>query len=110
MKYRHFFLKSYFGSFAVLGFYRGWNSDYTMKYNQKIENVKYDLLTDKFISKLFRATINSINYATIGHGIAIQKFMGRMEIFLTQKNPYDHKDYYVEIFDFTTLKPEVNSD
>lgn len=106
MKQRKLLLKGYIGAFALLGFYRGYIADYKMTYNNKIETIPYELVTDKFFSKMVRGMINSMFYITIGHGIACYKLFGRIEIYLTHKNPYDHKNFYTEIADFTTLKPD----
>jgi hypothetical protein len=100
--------KGYLGTFALIGFYRGWDADNTIKYDQRIEKTKYKLFTDKYISKFCRGIFNGLYYSTFGHFVALHRTIGRAEIFLFDKNPYEHKPFFTECFDFTNLEPEQN--
>lgn len=76
------------------GFYNGYNS--IDKYDKKNKS----LITDNIIRGLFIGT----SYMTWYSPIAIYKTLGRLEIYLTNKNPNDYKYLYDELLSYTMLK------
>ena len=82
------------------GFYRGFNSIdyYDYKDGKKNNNELY-------INKFSRGLYFGFNYITFYGPIAIYNFFGRLEIELTNKNPYKYEEYYKEL-GYITLKPK----
>jgi hypothetical protein len=104
------FLKYYMIGSGTIGFYRGWIADYQHNgYSKKHELVLYSLVTHRFMWKTFRGIANMCLYATVGHPEAFYRFLCRVEISLTNKDPYQHMYAYNELFDFTTLPPKIKT-
>jgi len=100
-------LAGYLGLSAFYGFVRGWNADYRYdRYQREITRCEYDLSTKRYMDKLARGLVNASMYGSVGNPYALYKFLCRLEISLTGKNPYSHPDAYTEMFDVsTTLHP-----
>jgi len=104
MRYR--LLKGYIGTWTCYGFYRGWIADYVYdRYTQEIRSPSYSLVTEKYTTKGSRGCVNAVLYATLGHIFAVHNFICRIEILLTNKDPYDHKDVYCEFLGYSITLP-----
>lgn len=107
------FFARYLGAWAGYGFYRGWNADY--RYNRydgvhPITVVRHDLQVERYLDKLVRGLTNATLYGTFGHMIALYRLAGRLEIAMTNKDPYNHILVYTEFMDHTTLPPTTVQD
>ena len=106
-------VQRYLGASAVYGFYRGWVADYDYnRYHHKypIKPIRYHLVTEKYCLKFCRGIITGVMYGSVGNPFAVYRFLGRAEIALMNRDPYQHIELYVEWFDVTTLPPEIDSD
>jgi hypothetical protein len=93
------------GTMFTHGFYRGWISRDNSTY-QTIIKPNNDLVIEKF----GRSFAFGFLYSTWYFPIAIYKLIGRTEIKLTGKNPYDYNYLYNEPLGYTTLpiRPTIN--
>ena len=91
----------YFPLMFASGFYRGTQSMMYYDYKQgKLPN-KNELLVNKFATGIYLGSA----YITFYGPIAIYQFLGRLEIQLTGKNPYDYEDFYIDMGHHITLRP-----
>ena len=95
----------------VYGFYRGWNADCTYnKYTTpSITPIVYTLETEKYMTKTARASLNACLYGTVGNIFALYRLICRTEVWMMDKDPYDHSYAYVEVFDSTTLPSKTTA-
>jgi len=82
-----------FGTLYANGFYRSMISE-------SLETPKNPELV---VHKFFRGFIFGIAYATWYSPMALYQIIGRTEIWLTNKNPQDYKEYYNELLFYTSL-------
>lgn len=109
MRYQRL-LMGYIVPWMGYGFYRGWMADYEYStYTEEIRAPSYELVTERYLSKTVRGCMNACLYGSIGHIFAIYRLMCRTEIYLTNKDPYHHKDAYCELVHFITLPPGVKN-
>jgi hypothetical protein len=94
-------MKIYFPLMFVNGFYRSTLSIDRYEYKYETEKKKDDLLVEKFV----KGCVFGCLYATWYGPFSIFQMIGRLEIRLTDKNPYDYEIYYRELFSYTTLIP-----
>lgn len=96
---------------VVYGFYRGWNADSMYnKYTHPIPSITpivYTLETEKYMTKTARASLNACLYGTVGNIFALYRLICRTEVWLMDKDPYEHLHAYAEVFDSTTLPPKT---
>lgn len=85
-----------FGTLYANGFYRSMLSEPS-------ERPKHPELV---VHKFFRGFIFGIAYATWYSPMALYQMIGRTEIWLNKKNPQDYKEYYSELFLYTSLPRE----
>jgi hypothetical protein len=94
---------------TVYGFYRGWNADST--YNKytipSITPSVYTLSTEKYMIKTARASVNACLYGTVGNIFALYRLICRTEVWIMDKDPYEHPYAYTEVFDSITLSPKT---
>jgi hypothetical protein len=94
--------KVYFPVMFANGFYRGTQSMNYYDYKDGKIKDKDELYINKFID----CTFLGFAHATWYGPIAIYQMIGRIEIELTNKNPYDHENLYRDMFSNITLKPK----
>jgi hypothetical protein len=92
--------KIYFPTMFATGFYRS-----TQSINYYDKKQKEGLLVEKFLFGCYFG----FHYATWYAPIALYQMMGRLEIQLMNKDPYEYEDYYREILSYTTLHPKKKS-
>jgi len=106
----HTIAKTYVGGWTIFGFYRGWIADYDYnRYNDTcpIKPIRYHLMTEKYCIKTFRGIVNGVMYGSFGHFFALYRFLGRTEVAIMNRNPYQHIELYLEWLDRTTLPPPL---
>jgi hypothetical protein len=63
------------------------------------------LVVEKYGGKIARGLFNAGLYGTVGYPISMYHYAGRIEVWLTGKDPYDHVVMYTEFTGTTTLPP-----
>lgn len=92
----------YFPIMFAGGFYRGTQSmDYYDYKKGKLPD-KHELLINKFMVGIFIGS----GYVSFYGPIAIYKFLGRLEVNLTNRDPYDYEDLYIDMGYHITLQPK----
>lgn len=102
------FVGYYLSTSATYGFIRGWKADYAYnQYNKEnpIQSITYNLQTERITEKMMRACLNASMYGTFWNPIAVYRLISRIEIAMTQKDPYNHISAYSEFIHHTTLPP-----
>ena len=92
----------YFPTMFANGFYRGTQSISYYDYKDGKIKDQNELYLDKFLTCIYIG----VAHATWFGPVAIYQSIGRTEIALTNKNPYDHEDLYRDMFMYITLKPK----
>lgn len=92
----------YFPLMFASGFYRGMQSMPYYEYKKGILPNKNELLVDKFATGIYLGSA----YITFYGPIAIYQFLGRLEVGLTNKNPYDYENFYIDMGHHITLRPK----
>lgn len=102
------FFKTYVSVCGSIGFYRGWMADYYYnKYERRIEKQEtWKLRTERFFQKSVRGIINACFCSTFGNPVFLYQSACRLEIYMTQQDPYDHVTSYIEFGSYTALKPK----
>jgi hypothetical protein len=105
------FVSYYLWTSATYGFIRGWKAEYAYnQYNTEnpIQPVRYNLQTERIAEKMIRAFLNASMYGTFWNPLAVYRLMSRIEIAVTQKDPYNHIYAYNEFINYTTLPPRAS--
>ena len=105
-KNSHTIMKIYFPTMFTFGFYQSLHSINYYDYKDGKIPKDNELLVDKTVKGCYFGTM----YASWYGPIAIYQALGRLEIKLSNKNPYDYETFYTELLSYTTLRPKQKKD